>query len=117
MADCDEESRFNFSSNQISWRYRVGIWMFWLPVVLFLVATVLVPALGLSALQTAGVAGAVMVLAHVIWFASIPLLGKEGFKSMKNRAVELLKSNRVTQKVFDGISACLSVLSLLFSKP
>ncbi len=111
MANQPGEDHLNGSPPRMGWRYRIGICMFWAPVAMFLGATVLVPALGLSAVQTAGVAGAIMVLAHVIWFAGIPLLGKEGFKSMKNKAVGLLRRNRVARRVFAGLSAWLSVLS------
>jgi hypothetical protein len=110
-ANQHEEGRLTVSPPPMSWRYRIGIWMFWAPVAMFFGATVLVPALGLSAVQTAGLAGAIMVLSHVVWFASIPLLGKAGFKSMKNRALGLLTHNRVARRVFDGLSVCVSVLS------
>ena len=74
-----------------SWRIRVGTWMFAVPFVMFVGAPVVVPFLGLSAGDAAAVIGGVIVAAEVIWFASIPLLGKEGFAEMKKKSFSFLK--------------------------
>jgi len=74
-----------------SWRFRIGTWMFYVPFVMFLAAPVIVPAMGFNVAETAAVVGAIIVVAEIIWFASIPLLGKEGFKTIKSKAFGLLK--------------------------
>lgn len=65
--------------------------MFTLPFVMFFGAPVFIPLLGLSGTQSAAAIGGVIVAAEVIWFASIPLLGKDGFLAMKRKAFGFLK--------------------------
>ena len=74
-----------------AWRVTVGTWMFTIPFVMFLGAPVVIPFLGLSAGQAAAAIGAIIVAAEVIWFASIPLLGLQGFLAMKKKAFGFLK--------------------------
>ena len=74
-----------------NWRIKLGTWMFYLPFVMFFGAPVIIPLIGFSASQAAAIIGGIIVAAEVIWFASIPLLGKEGFKQMKSQAFSLLK--------------------------
>ena len=62
-----------------SWRIRIGTWMFYVPFGMFFGAPVIIPLLGFSATESAAAIGAIIVAAEVIWFASIPLLGKKGF--------------------------------------
>jgi hypothetical protein len=81
----------NAKPAQTSWRIRFGTSMFYVPFAMFFGAPVVIPALGLSAGQTATLIGVILVVAEVIWFASIPLLGKEGFKAMKSKALGFLK--------------------------
>ena len=73
------------------WRVTLGTWMFAVPFVMFFGAPVVIPLLGLSGTQAAAAIGGVIVAAEVIWFASIPLLGKEGFLAMKKKAFGFLK--------------------------
>ena len=65
--------------------------MFAIPFVMFFGAPVVIPLLGLSAGQAAAAIGAIIVAAEVIWFASIPLLGLQGFLAMKKKAFGFLK--------------------------
>jgi len=74
-----------------NWRNTIGTWMFYVPFVMFFGAPVIIPLIGFSASQAAAIVGGIIVAAEVIWFASIPLLGKEGFKQMKSEAFSLLK--------------------------
>ena len=77
--------------SQGGWRIKLGTAMFTIPFVMFLGAPIVVPLLGLTGTQAAAVIGGVIVAAEVIWFASIPLLGKEGFFAMKKKAFSFLK--------------------------
>lgn len=74
-----------------NWRTRIGTWMFSIPFVMFFGAPVVVPFLGLSASEATGLIGGIVVAAELIWFASIPLLGKDGFWAMKKKAFSFLK--------------------------
>ncbi len=74
-----------------NWRIKVGTWMFYVPFVMFLGAPVIIPLIGFSASQAAAIIGGIIIGAEIVWFASIPLLGKEGFKKMKSEAFSLLK--------------------------
>lgn len=65
--------------------------MFTIPFVMFFGAPIVIPFLGLSAAQAAAAIGAIIVTAEVIWFASIPLLGLQGFLAMKKKAFGFLK--------------------------
>jgi hypothetical protein len=65
--------------------------MFTIPFVMFFGAPIAIPLLGLSAAQSAAAIGGIVVAAEVIWFASIPLLGKQGFLAMKKKAFSILK--------------------------
>jgi hypothetical protein len=73
------------------WRYKLGLLMFTVPVILFLAAPLLVPLLGLSAGEAAGLIGAILVAGEVVWFASIPLLGAKGFKALKSKMFSWIK--------------------------
>ena len=73
------------------WRVKLGTWMFTVPFVMIFGAPVVSPLLGLSTAQAAAVIGGIIVAGEVIWFASIPLLGLQGFKAMKKRAFGFLK--------------------------
>jgi hypothetical protein len=74
-----------------TWRIRLGTWMFAVPFVMFVGAPVVVPFLGLSGSEAAAVIGGIVVAAEVVWFASIPLLGKQGFLEMKKKSFGFLK--------------------------
>lgn len=74
-----------------NWRIRLGTWMFYVPFLMFVGAPLIIPLMGLSAGQSAAIIGGVVVAAEIIWFASIPLLGKAGFKEMKTKAFSMLR--------------------------
>lgn len=73
------------------WRYKLGMVMFILPVLSFVVAPIVIPLLGLSAEESAALIGGILVGGELIWLASIPLLGKEGFKRVKDQMFSKLK--------------------------
>ena len=74
-----------------NWRIQIGTWMFYVPFAMILGAPVIIPLLGFSAPKAAALIGGIVIAGEVVWFASIPLLGKEGFKQMKSEAFGLLK--------------------------
>jgi hypothetical protein len=78
-------------SSKTSWRYRLGLLMFVLPFPLFVLVPAVVPFLGFTATEAAAIIGATLLAMEVIWFLSIPLLGKVGFKQLKQRAFGVLK--------------------------
>jgi hypothetical protein len=82
-----------------TWRITLGTWMFYVPFIIVPGAPIVIPLLGISATQAAAVVGGVVLVSEIIWFASIPLLGKEGFKKLKAQAFGLLKprSGRIGQ--------------------
>ena len=65
--------------------------MFYIPFAMIFGAPVIIPLMGFSATQSAALIGGILVAGEVIWFASIPLLGKAGFKEMKNKAFSVLR--------------------------
>ena len=73
------------------WRYRLGVWLFLLPVLSFVATPIVVPFLGLDAGAAAALVGAILVTGEVIWLASIPLLGKEGFERIKGKVFGLVR--------------------------
>ena len=79
------------SETKLSWRIRIGTWMFYVPFAMILGAPVIIPLLGFSTTQAAALIGGILIAGEVIWFASIPLLGKAGFKEMKNKAFSMLR--------------------------
>lgn len=68
------------------WRYQLGFWMFTIPFGLIIGAPILVPFIVPSATEAAAIIGAIVVIGEVVWFASIPLLGKAGFMELKGKA-------------------------------
>ena len=87
----DNKSTAEGELNTSSLRITLGTLMFYAPFLMFFGAPIVIPFLGLSATETAGILGAVLVVAEVVWFASIPLLGKEGFRAMKTKAFGFFK--------------------------
>lgn len=71
-------------ANDGGWRYKLGMAMFVLPVISLVLTPVIIPLLGMSAGDSAALIGGILVGGELIWFASIPLLGKEGFKRVKH---------------------------------
>ena len=73
------------------WRYTLGMVLFVTPFPIFFATPVVIPLLGLSAAETGALIGGILLAVEVVWFASIPLLGKEGFMALKNKAFGWLK--------------------------
>ena len=67
------------------WRVKLGTIMFIVPVFSAVVTPVILQVVGLSAAETASLIGGIVVGGEIIWFASIPLLGQEGFKALKDK--------------------------------
>lgn len=72
------------------WRYTLGFWMFTIPFVLIIATPIIVPFFVKSATEAAAIIGGVVLVGEIVWFASIPLLGKAGFKELKNKAFGFL---------------------------
>ena len=73
------------------WRYQLGFWMFTIPFALMILAPVVVPLFVSSAKDAAAIIGGVILVGEIVWFASIPLLGKQGFKELEHKAFALFK--------------------------
>jgi len=73
------------------WRYKLGLLLFIVPIIIFILTPVVIPMLDLSAVQTASVIGVVLLTGEIVWFASIPLLGKDGFNAIKQKMFGWLK--------------------------
>jgi len=74
-----------------TWRYRLGLTLFFGAFPIFFATPVVIPMLGLSAGESAALIGGILLAVEVLWFASIPLLGKQGFEAVKQRAFGWLK--------------------------
>ena len=68
------------------WRYRLGMTLFFGAFPIFFAAPILVPMLGLSTAESVALIGGILMAVEVLWFISIPLLGKKGFNDVKKRA-------------------------------
>ena len=84
-------NRANPESAKTSWRYRLGLVLFFGAFPIFFATPVVIPMLGLSTGESAALIGGILLAVEVLWFASIPLLGKEGFEAVKQRAFGWLK--------------------------
>ena len=73
------------------WRYKLGLVLFITPFPIFFATPVIIPLLELSAAETGALIGGILLAVEVVWFASIPLLGKAGFMALKNKAFGWLK--------------------------
>lgn len=78
------------NSQTRSWRYTLGFWMFTIPFVLIVTVPVVVPFFVTSTTEAAAIIGGVILAGEIVWFASIPLLGKAGFKELKGKAFGLI---------------------------
>lgn len=111
-----DNNRSNHSSDgetKVSWRIRIGTWMFCVPFAMILGAPVIIPMLGFSTTQAAALIGGILIAGEVIWFASIPLLGKAGFKEMKNKAFGILRlRNAAISKTRHSFGVGLLVTSI-----
>ena len=74
-----------------SWRYRLGLVLFFGAFPIFFATPVVIPMMGLSTAESAALIGGILLAVEVFWLASIPLLGKEGFEAVKQRAFGWLK--------------------------
>jgi len=75
-------------------RVTLGTWMFFLPGIVFFAAPALIPTLGLSPAQTASLIAGIIILSEAMWFASIPVLGKDGFATLKQETIEFFSLKR-----------------------
>lgn len=73
------------------WRYRLGMILFFGAFPIFFATPVVIPLLGLSAMESATLIGGILLVVELLWFASIPLLGKAGFNAVKARAFGWMK--------------------------
>ena len=73
------------------WRYKIGMAMFVLPIISVVLTPIIIPLLGLSAADSAALIGGILVGGELVWFASIPFLGKEGFHRIKTQLFGKLK--------------------------
>ena len=81
----------NSENSNSSWRYRLGLVLFFGAFPIFFATPVVVPMLGLSTGESAALMGGILLAVEVLWLASIPLLGKQGFEAVKQRAFGWLK--------------------------
>jgi hypothetical protein len=74
-----------------TWRYRLGRMLFFGAFPVFFATPVVIPMLGLSVGESAALIGGILLAVEILWFASIPLLGKQGFMMLKAKAFAWLK--------------------------
>lgn len=74
-----------------TWRYRLGTILFFGAFPVFFATPVVIPLLGLSAMESATLIGGILLVVELLWLASIPLLGKAGFKAVKEKAFGWMK--------------------------
>ena len=79
------------SNDKKGWRYKLGMVLFITPFPIFIATPIVIPLLGLSAAETGALIGGILLAVEIVWFASIPLLGKQGFMALKNKAFGWLK--------------------------
>jgi hypothetical protein len=97
-----------------SWRYRLGMILFFGAFPIFLATPVVIPFLGLSAMESATLIGGILLVVEVLWIASIPLLGKAGFKDVKEKAFGWLKlAERPMSRMRQRSGVVLLVTSLV----
>ncbi len=75
----------NPENSNKNWRYRLGLTLFFGAFPIFFATPVVIPMLGLSTGESAALIGGILLAVEVLWLASIPFLGKEGFKVVKQR--------------------------------
>jgi hypothetical protein len=79
----------------VGWRYKLGMAMFVLPIVSMVLTPIAIPLLGLSGTESASLIGGIFLGGELIWFGSLPFLGKEGFARLKS---QLFGMFRLTDK-------------------
>ena len=73
------------------WRFKLGVALFGLSIVLPVLGVPLVAAIGLSTATVATVSGAMLVGAEVLGIAAVAVMGKSGYAYIKNRVFGFLK--------------------------
>jgi len=68
--------------------------MFFLPGIIFFAAPALIPTLGLSPAKTASLIAFTIIFSEAMWFASIPVLGKDGFETLKKETISFFSLKR-----------------------
>lgn len=86
MTVSDKAARPRRGAVRRTWRYRLGLWLFVASFPLFYATLVVVPLLGLPAGQTALLMSMLLVAFYGLWLASLPLLGRQGFGTLKGRS-------------------------------
>jgi len=81
------------------WRFKLGIVLFLLSVLLPLVAIPLAATLDLSAAMATSVASALLMGGEVLGLSAVAVMGKSGFAFIKNRVFGFLKQYGPPQKV------------------
>ncbi len=69
-----------------TWRHRLGLVLFVASFPLFYATLVVVPLLGLPAGHTAVLMTVLLVVFYGLWLASLPLLGRQGLGTLKERS-------------------------------
>ena len=85
MKNQQKQTDENNAPSKPSWRIRIGICVFFVPLIFWLVVPVAVALMGFSGAQTKAIIVGTLIAGEVIGFASIPLLGIKGFKAMKSK--------------------------------
>ena len=69
----------------VGWRYKLGMALFVLPIISMVLTPIAIPLLGLSGTESASLIGGIFLGGELIWFGSLPFLGKEGFGRLKSQ--------------------------------
>jgi hypothetical protein len=67
------------------WRFYLGTGFFLLPFPLFILLPLCVPFMGFDGATSSAMIGGGLAGIEVVWFLSIPLLGKQGFLALKKK--------------------------------
>ena len=81
------------------WRFKLGIAIFVLSILVPVAGVPTVAALGLSATMTASVSGALLITAEVLGLVAVAVMGKPGYAYIKTRVLKVLKRYGPPQKV------------------
>ena len=85
-----------------SWKYKVGVVVFFIPFATCFLSPFAIPYLGLSPSESGAVVAASMVLEELLWFSSIAFLGMDGFNRLKKKTFKFLNfsNKKFTKKRF-----------------
>ena len=81
------------------WRLRIGATLFVLSILIPTVGVLIVAALGMSATKTASTSGTFVMLGEILGFLAVAVLGKAGYKYIKQCAFKFLKRYAPAEKV------------------